>query len=80
MKFIINKLIIIFIQDHKGELRTVWSKLGSQSPNWLSVELDILIEPPHTVIVIEAGALEWKHGEIAISRTELLKTSCKGIL
>jgi len=60
-------------------LKTVWSKLGSQSPHWLSVELDILIEPPHTVIVIEAGALEWKHGEIALSKTELLKTPCKGM-
>ena len=68
------------MQNSLGKIRLLWQKNGNQGEDWNLAEIDLTIEPPHSMIVIEGEVIDWKYGDIAIDDIEYKNGPCKGKL
>ncbi|CAF0722715.1 unnamed protein product [Brachionus calyciflorus] len=65
------------LRTSDGNIKQIWEKFGNQGELWKFTEIDLKIEPPHTVIFFEAEVIDWKYGDIALDDIEFKHGLCK---
>lgn len=76
----INEHNIFPLKYSNGEIKRIWERFGTHGEEWQHTEIDIELKPPHTVIIFEAEAFDWKYGDIAVDDITFLNHDCKGII
>jgi hypothetical protein len=57
----------------------VWERFGSHGEEWQFGQVEFHLEPPHTLVFMEAEAFDWKYGDIAVDDILVLNRGCKGL-